>query len=298
LRELIGDDQVKFQVSPYVRTRETFNAIAKAWPDPSRLKWAEDPRLREQDFGNFQDVAQMQNCKEESRRFGPFYYRMPNGESPADVFDRLSTFFESMYRFWDRHQDRLETLNHVLVCHGVTIAVFLMRMFKYSVDDFHKYENFANAEFCVMERLPAGRYSHETMYCVRPCRQEDGSWLAVKCPRSVRKDAGRFDRAIHQSSPQERMESEREKRRYSKNYLVALEKEFKPNVLAFICNEVNRVETLIEGAEDSDDDNGVQRDWYVAKVNGKDVTEGAANEEVEAASVSGNAYKVTFMVPP
>ena len=40
--------------------------------------------------------------------------------------------------------------------HGLTISVLLMRWFKYSVDDFGKWENFGNAEFCVLERNVEG----------------------------------------------------------------------------------------------------------------------------------------------
>lgn len=69
-------ESVHFIVSPYVRTVETFHGVVSAWCDPSsfsyiqdrdkRLKawyqrllelgltWHEDPRIREQDFGNYQ----------------------------------------------------------------------------------------------------------------------------------------------------------------------------------------------------------------------------------------------------
>lgn len=35
-------------MSPYVRTRETFHAIASAWGGHERVRWHEDPRIREQ----------------------------------------------------------------------------------------------------------------------------------------------------------------------------------------------------------------------------------------------------------
>lgn len=69
-------ETVHFIVSPYVRTVETFHGVVSAWCDPAefdyiadrgkRLKawyghlldqgltWHEDPRIREQDFGNYQ----------------------------------------------------------------------------------------------------------------------------------------------------------------------------------------------------------------------------------------------------
>lgn len=75
-RVIATGEPVHFIVSPYVRTVETFHGMVSAWCDPSefnhiksrekRLKawyghllglgltWHEDPRIREQDFGNYQ----------------------------------------------------------------------------------------------------------------------------------------------------------------------------------------------------------------------------------------------------
>ena len=52
--------------------------------------------------------------------------------------------------------------NYVLVIHGVTISCFLMRFFKYSVDEFNSYKNFGNCEFAVLERNESGwlEFSH------------------------------------------------------------------------------------------------------------------------------------------
>lgn len=150
LHKIVGKESVKFFVSPYVRTRETFHAIAKAWGGHEKLSFVEDPRIREQDFGNFQDPPQMLERHAERKKFGVFYYRFPDGgESCADVYDRVSSFMESLYRHWREHPD---ICNYVIVCHGLTIATFLMRWFKYSVDEFHSYEHFTNCEFIVLER--------------------------------------------------------------------------------------------------------------------------------------------------
>ena len=54
----------------------------------------EECRIREQDFGNFQVEERMKVIKQTRERFGRFFYRFPEGESAADVFDRVSgTFF-------------------------------------------------------------------------------------------------------------------------------------------------------------------------------------------------------------
>ena len=43
----------------------------------------EDPRLREQEWGNFQVPSKMADIMKERRRTGAFYYRFPTGERCA-----------------------------------------------------------------------------------------------------------------------------------------------------------------------------------------------------------------------
>lgn len=51
----------------------------------------EECRIREQDFGNFQVEERMRAVKETRLKFGRFFYRFPEGESAADVYDRVSS---------------------------------------------------------------------------------------------------------------------------------------------------------------------------------------------------------------
>jgi broad specificity phosphatase PhoE len=86
--------------SPYHRTRQTLAALmdgAGARREEA-LGVYEDPRLREQDHG-YSDVAKQHAMRE---THGWFYYRYEGGESPADVFDRVSGFLESMMRQVER----------------------------------------------------------------------------------------------------------------------------------------------------------------------------------------------------
>ena len=43
----------------------------------------EEPRLTEQQFGNFQNVANVRAAKEERGDYGRFYYRFSQGMYPA-----------------------------------------------------------------------------------------------------------------------------------------------------------------------------------------------------------------------
>lgn len=79
-----------FYVSPYYRhrARETFANIALQL-EPEQVREVRlEPRLREQDWGNYQRADCMRTAKQERGLFGRFFYRFPNGESGADVMSR------------------------------------------------------------------------------------------------------------------------------------------------------------------------------------------------------------------
>ena len=173
--QLPEGETIHFVVSPYARTVETFHGIASAWCDPQefahitkrnkRLKawysrlmemgltWHEDPRIREQDFGNYQDPQIIKHAKRERYRFGTFYYRFPHGESASDVFDRVSTFLDSLWRSFESGRAQ----NYVLVTHGISIRVFLARYFRYSIDQFNLLANPKNCEMVILAHDGQGR---------------------------------------------------------------------------------------------------------------------------------------------
>ena len=97
LRKLVGNETVRFFHSPYMRTRQTLSAILKANFIGQAVQISSEPRLREQDFGNFQDMATMDAVFAERQRFGRFFYRFPDGEAGTDVFDRVATFLSYLW---------------------------------------------------------------------------------------------------------------------------------------------------------------------------------------------------------
>ena len=50
LKELVGDESIYFYVSPFWRTRSTFENIVRSIPR-SQFVYSEEPRLREQEWG-------------------------------------------------------------------------------------------------------------------------------------------------------------------------------------------------------------------------------------------------------
>lgn len=162
LRDLLRpDDTLHFFTSPYRRTRETTEKILESLtsdePSPSpfprhTIKVYEEPRLREQDFGNFQPCsAEMSRMWQERADYGHFFYRIPNGESAADAYDRVSGFNESLWRLFG--EDSFASVC-VLVTHGLMTRVFLMKWYHFSVEYFEDLRNVNHCEFVLMEKNP------------------------------------------------------------------------------------------------------------------------------------------------
>ncbi|KAJ0464496.1 putative phosphoserine phosphatase [Helianthus annuus] len=154
--------KVYFYVSPYTRTRSSLREIARSFPRKCVIGVREECRIREQDFGNFQITEEMKVIKDVRQRFGRFFYRFPEGESAADVYDRVSSFLESLWRDIDMNRlnhDPSTDLNLIIVSHGVALRVFLMKWFKWTVEQFEYLHNFDNCEFRVMQLGSGGEYS-------------------------------------------------------------------------------------------------------------------------------------------
>ncbi|KAL2170881.1 hypothetical protein VTG60DRAFT_4284 [Thermothelomyces hinnuleus] len=160
LRALLReDDTLHFFTSPYRRTRETTEGILTTLtsddPEPSpfkrdKIKVYEEPRLREQDFGNFQPCsAEMERMWQERADYGHFFYRIPNGESAADAYDRISGFNESLWRQFG--EDDFASVC-VLVTHGLMSRIFLMKWYHFSVEYFEDLRNVNHCEFLIMRR--------------------------------------------------------------------------------------------------------------------------------------------------
>ncbi|QCD77722.1 phosphoglycerate mutase [Vigna unguiculata] len=167
MRHLIagGDStnwRVYFYVSPYARTRSTLREIGRSFSKKRVIGVREECRIREQDFGNFQVQEHMNVIKETRQRFGRFFYRFPEGESAADVFDRVSSFLESMWRDVDMNRlnhNPSDDLNLIIVSHGVASRVFMMKWFKWTVEQFELLRNLENGEFRVLQLGSGGEYS-------------------------------------------------------------------------------------------------------------------------------------------
>ena len=85
---------------------------------------------------------------QERADYGHFFYRIPNGESAADAYDRISGFNESLWRSFGE-SDFASVC--VLVTHGLMTRVFLMKWYHFSVEYFEDLRNMNHCEFVVMK---------------------------------------------------------------------------------------------------------------------------------------------------
>ncbi|NLU65719.1 histidine phosphatase family protein [Streptomyces sp. HNM0574] len=152
LRKLFGRERVSVYVSPYRRTHETLGGLG-LHPELTRVR--EEPRLREQDWGNWQDRDDVHLQKVYRDAYGHFFYRFAQGESGADVYDRVGAFLESLWRSFEEED---HPPNVLLVTHGLTMRLFCMRWLHWSVAEFESLSNPGNGETRVLELGPDGRY--------------------------------------------------------------------------------------------------------------------------------------------
>ena len=133
----------------------TFEAIS--WALGNKIaQVSEDPRLREQEWGHLRNVAEGEAIQEERDAYGTFYYRIPNGESGADVYDRVTTFLDTLHRDFEK-SDYPD--NCLIVTHGLTLRLFLMRWFHWSVEEFHDLCNPTNGQVVVMDKIAGNKYT-------------------------------------------------------------------------------------------------------------------------------------------
>jgi broad specificity phosphatase PhoE len=149
IKELVGDARLGVYVSPYRRTLRTFAllGLAPAWT-------VQEPRLREQDWGNLQDAEGQRRHREERDFFGHFFYRLPNGESGADVDDRLAAFLDGLeVRL---HKDERHPKTVLVVSHGLTIRLLCRRLFDWSIELFESLSNVDTCENRVLDHDGTG----------------------------------------------------------------------------------------------------------------------------------------------
>jgi broad specificity phosphatase PhoE len=154
LRGILGNASLYVYLSPFIRTRQTYQYL-KECVEKNIVKSIEDPRIREQDWGHLRHPDENEEIMQARDRFSTFYYRIPDGESGADVYDRVSTFMETLFRDFNKVDYPQNTL---IVTHGLTLRLFLMRWFHWTVEEFENLRNPRNCQIVVMQKKVDDRY--------------------------------------------------------------------------------------------------------------------------------------------
>lgn len=160
LKKLIKNESILFYISTFTRCSQTFENIKKSFL-ANTMKILYDPRIREQEWGNYQRFSEsyeeLQNILKEREKVGKMYYRFDHGESGCDVYVRVASFMESMFRWMD-HYHKEKYQNVIIVTHGLTMRYFIMKYLKLSVEQFEKMWNPKNCEFWVLENDGKGNF--------------------------------------------------------------------------------------------------------------------------------------------
>jgi broad specificity phosphatase PhoE len=137
--------------SPFNRTVETLTHINNSFNEfylcPTKLNIYYDSRLREQSWGNFITEEQIEIEIKNRNSYSPFFYKIKDGESAADVYDRLGSFVEMLYR---NIKDKSYDHNILIVTHGVTMRCLLMHLLNFTVQEYNSLKNPNNGEIVIL----------------------------------------------------------------------------------------------------------------------------------------------------
>jgi 2,3-bisphosphoglycerate-dependent phosphoglycerate mutase len=164
--------------STYLRCKQTEALVTRgAFPSSAgNLRRRESFLLREQEFGDWDGLSEAEIEErypghfEKRRRMtdalGRFYFRFPNGESRADVVQRVTIFLGKMHRTRYNH--------HLVFLHGVTQRAFRMAWFDHPPEWFETEPNPKTASVLLIRRDETGRWMEHYLDAPRTGPDEAG----------------------------------------------------------------------------------------------------------------------------
>jgi broad specificity phosphatase PhoE len=142
--------RVHLVISPFERTLQTAAALRPCF-EHRIVRTDVQPRIREQEFGNLQG-HDFEDFRKSQKTVGRFWYRFPTGESGADVYDRVrSWWFDFVLNINERVGfEPIDAL--VIVTHGLTMRFLLMQLYDWSPTTFHSVWNADNCDLNILEK--------------------------------------------------------------------------------------------------------------------------------------------------
>ncbi len=146
IANLTNDLGFYMYVSPYERTRQTAENLKESLANKEKIiiRQIEDPRLVEQDFGDFdlQYMAKWPEISPHSYKInqakytdptGRFFARLENGENLLDVYNRVSLFATTRL---ERDMNNSSVQNYIIVTHANTMRVLKMFLLGMPIESF------------------------------------------------------------------------------------------------------------------------------------------------------------------
>lgn len=155
LKENMDLSAARFWTSPYTRALQTTSIINERL----RIKNVfEDPRLVEQDFGiwdgipfeQWEEIAPLeyaQYMKRYRSERGKFFAKAAGGESPFDVYNRVSTFLDTLMR--DAEHGYIYVF---ITCHGITMRCFAARFLHMGIQWYFSTPNPVNCSVWMIQK--------------------------------------------------------------------------------------------------------------------------------------------------
>ncbi len=160
-------------VSPYQRTRQTADGLARGLGKGVAFDRREATELRELSFGLFdgledeeipQHYPREHAYYEKQKRFeGEFFAPMPLGESRIQVMERVKSLFGTIQRDADPSRED-PILDFFIVSHGVTIRAFETAWMHHPWEFYGGLRNPANCEIKMIAGRPGRGYEVETIF--------------------------------------------------------------------------------------------------------------------------------------
>lgn len=156
VRDIVGTKPIFVCLSPFERTQQTLLGMySGGFPEEQVGAVHVEVQIREQEFGNFQEIGLNAKVRAEEKRVGRFYYRRPNAESSADVLDRVSQFWDKLLSDGNDALLLGRSVDYgtcLVVTHGLTIRLLLMRILNWSVETFETVWNVGNCNHFTLRK--------------------------------------------------------------------------------------------------------------------------------------------------
>ncbi|KAL4460954.1 hypothetical protein ABPG74_016426 [Tetrahymena malaccensis] len=163
LNKLIDkDSKITMYISPLKRAMQTAHILEQYLNVENKIV---DPRLREQEWGNLQkfqlDKTKSLQVLNERKLVSRLFYRFETGESGCDAYNRVSSFWETLFRDMDNPNSQGKNSNNrvfVIVSHGIIQRLLVFRYLRADVEYYDTMPNPSNCETWILKLNSKGKY--------------------------------------------------------------------------------------------------------------------------------------------